>query len=445
MQQPLTLGIAGLGTVGAGLLHLLKHHKDRLEERAGRPIRIGGVSARSKGKKRGADLGQVSWFDDPVKLATDPSIDVFVELIGGSGGVAKAAVEAALKAGKHVVTANKALLAEHGIALAKLAEDRHVALNFEAAVAGGIPVIKALRESLAANEVRRVYGILNGTCNYILTTMETEKRSFGDVLKEAQKRGYAESDPTFDVGGFDTAHKLAILTSLAFGAKLAFDQIHVEGIQSITEVDIEAADEMGYRIKLLGVAMRTESGIEARVHPAMVPQHSAIAEVSGVTNAVAIDSDYCGSLLLIGPGAGAHPTASAVAADILDIARGTVIPPFATQTRNLKPYKKAKIGAHQGAYYVRLSVYDRPGAMAAIAKRMGDRQVSIESIVQRRPPSTLPGIGARLKPGAPALVVLITHETTEEAIRQAIDAIERDGKVSERPQMIRIEKLSEDA
>ena len=445
MQQPLTLGIAGLGTVGGGLLHLLKHHKDRLEERAGRPIRIGGVSARSKGKKRGAEIGSLPWFDDPVKLATDPSIDVFVELIGGSSGVAKAAVEAAMKAGKHVVTANKALIAEHGTALAKLAEEKRVALNFEAAVAGGIPVIKTLRKSLAANEVRRVYGILNGTCNYILTTMETEKRSFGDVLKEAQKRGYAESDPTFDIGGFDTAHKLAILTSLAFGTKLAFDQIHVEGIQSITEADIEAADEMGYRIKLLGVAMRTDSGIEARVNPAMVPQNSAIAEVSGVTNAVAIDSDYCGSLLLIGPGAGSYPTASSVAADILDIARGSFVPPFVTHTRNLKPYKKAKLGAHQGAYYVRLSVYDRPGAMAAIAKRMGDRQVSIESIVQRRPPSALPGIGARLKPGAPALVVLITHETTEEAIRQAIDAIERDGKVSERPQMIRIEKLSEDA
>jgi homoserine dehydrogenase len=445
MQKPLTLGIAGLGTVGAGLLHLLKHHKDRLEERAGRPIRIGGVSARTKAKKRGVELGQIRWFDDPVKLAMDPSIDVFVELIGGSDGIAKTAVETALKAGKHVVTANKALLAQHGIALAKTAEEKHVALNFEAAVAGGIPVIKTLRESLAANEVRRVYGILNGTCNYILTTMETEKRSFGDVLKEAQKRGYAEADPTFDIGGFDTAHKLAILTSLAFGTKPAFDQIHVEGIQSITEADIEAADDMGYRIKLLGVAMRTDSGIEARVHPAMVPQHSAIAEVSGVTNAVAIDSDYCGSLLLIGPGAGSYPTASSVAADILDIAGGGVMPPFVTHSRNLKAYKRAKLGAHQGAYYVRLSVYDRPGAMAAIAKRMGDREISIESIVQRRPPSALPGMGARTKPGAPAIVVMITHETTEEAIRQAIDAIERDGKVSERPQMIRIEKLGEDA
>jgi len=444
MQQPLTLGVAGLGTVGAGLLQLLDHHKERLAERVGRQIHVVAVSARSKGKDRGIKLDGVRWVDDPVKLAADPDISVFVELIGGAEGVAKAAVEAALKAGKHVVTANKALLAEHGVALGKLAEAKGVALNFEAAVAGGIPVIKTLRESLSANEVRRVYGILNGTCNYILTIMEDEHRSFAEVLKEAQARGYAEADPTFDIGGFDTAHKLAILTSLAFGTEVAFDKIHVEGIEAITEADIEAAEDMGYRIKLLGVATRSEGGIEARVNPAMVPKHSAIAEVSGVTNAVAIDADYCGSLLLIGPGAGAHPTASAVASDIVDIARGGVMPPFVTHTRNLKPYKKAKLGAHQGAYYVRLSVFDRPGAMAAIAKRMGDQEVSIESIVQRRPRSALPGIGARLKPGAPALVVMITHETTEEAIRRAVAAIEKDGQVSERPQVIRIEKLNGD-
>lgn len=444
MQQPLNLGIAGLGTVGAGLVQLLDHHKDRLDERAGRQLRIAGVSARTKAKDRGVKLGAARWFDDPVKLATDPEIAVFVELIGGAEGVAKEAVEAALRAGKHVVTANKALLAEHGVALAELAEEHGVALNFEAAVAGGIPVIKTLRESLAANEVRRVYGILNGTCNYILTTMEDEHRSFEEVLKEAQERGYAEADPTFDIDGFDTAHKLAILTSLAFGTRVAFDQIYVEGIRTITEADIEAAEDMGYRIKLLGVATLAESGIEARVNPAMVPKDSAIAEVSGVTNAVAIDADYCGSLLLIGPGAGAHPTASAVASDILDIARGGVMPAFMTQTDKLKPYKKARLGEHQGAYYVRLSVYDRPGAMAAIARRMGDLEISIESMVQRRPRSALPGIGARLKPGAPALVVMITHETTEEAIRNAVAAIEKDGKVSERPQVIRIEKLNGD-
>jgi len=443
MQKPLTLGIAGLGTVGAGLLDLLNQHGGRFAKRAGRPIEVVGISARSRGKSRGIDTSGLEWFDDPVALAKADGIDVFVELIGGSDGIAKEAVEAALNAGKHVVTANKALLANHGVALAKLAEEKGVALNFEAAVAGGIPVIKALRESLAANEVHRVYGILNGTCNYILSTMTDEDRSFADALKEAQELGYAEADPTFDIGGFDTAHKLAILSSLAFGTEINFEQIDVEGIQSITEADIDAANDMGFCIKLLGVAARTETGIEARVHPAMVPEESAIAEVWGATNAVAIDADFCGNLLLIGPGAGGRPTASSVAADILDIARGVVMPPLATPTKGLVPYVKSKLGAHHGAYYVRMSVYDRPGAMAAIAKRMGDREISIESIVQRRPRSTVPGVAARQKPGAPALVVIITHETTEEAIRQAVDAIEQDGQVSERPQVIRIEKLGE--
>jgi homoserine dehydrogenase len=444
MQKPLTLGVAGLGTVGAALLDLLHMHKGRFAGSAGRPVELVGISARDKGKDRGVDTSGIKWFDDPVALAKDPGIDVFVELIGGSDGVAKDAVEAALRAGKHVVTANKALVAKHGVKLAKLAEEKGVALNFEAAVAGGIPVIKTLRESLAANEVTRIYGILNGTCNYILSTMTDQHRSFAEALGEAQDLGYAEADPTYDIGGFDTAHKLAILTSLAFGTELGFDQVDVEGIQSISEVDIEAAQDMGYAIKLLGVATRTEGGIEARVHPAMVPEESAISEVWGATNAVAIDADFCGSLLLIGPGAGGRATASAVAGDILDIARGAVMPPLVISTGALKPYTKAKLGAHQGAYYVRLSVFDRPGAMAAIAKRMGDREISIESIVQRRPRSALPGIGARQKPGAPALVVMITHETTEARIRAAVDAIEQDGKVSERPQVIRIEKLGED-
>ena len=444
MQKPLTLGIAGLGNVGTGLLELFRVHKDRIDARAGRPIVIVGVAARSRDKSRGVDTAGLKWFDDPVALAKDPSIDVFVELIGGSDGIAKEAVEAALHAGKHVVTANKALLAKHGVALAKLAEEKGVALDFEAAVAGGIPIIKTLRESLAANEVRRVYGILNGTCNYILSSMTDQDRSFAEALKEAQDLGYAEADPTFDIGGFDTAHKLAILASLAFGTEIDFEQIYVEGIQSITEADIDVANDMGYCIKLLGVATRTDTGIEARVNPAMVPEESAIAEVWGATNAVALDADFCSSLLLIGPGAGGRATASSVVSDILDIARGIVMPPLVTPAKSLKPYRKAKLGAHHGAYYVRLSVYDQPGAMAAIAKRMGDRNVSIESIVQRRPRSTPPGMPVRQKPGTPAVVVIITHETTEEAIREAVDAIEKDGKVSERPQVIRIEKLGED-
>jgi homoserine dehydrogenase len=441
MKRPLKLGIAGLGTVGTGLLHLLAEHGPRLGRSVGRNIEVAGVSARSRGKERGVSLAGAEWFMDAERLAADPGIDVFVELIGGDDGVAKRAVETALKAGKHVVTANKALLARHGTELAKLAESQGVALNFEAAVAGAIPVIKTLREALAGNHVRRVYGILNGTCNYILTQMQEVHRSFADVLKEAQDRGYAEADPTFDIGGFDTAHKLALLTSLAFGTQVAFDQIDIEGIEAVTQADIEAADDLGYRIKLLGVALMTESGIEQRVHPAMVPKHSAIAEVSGVTNCVAIDGDYCGNLLLAGAGAGAKATASAVASDILDIARGDNPPPFGVPCANLQPYRRARLGQHQGAYYVRLSVYDRPGAMAKIAGRMGERGVSLESIVQRRPRGAQPGIDARPKLGAPTPVILITHETTEEAMRGALDAIHKDGQVDEKPQMIRIEPL----
>ncbi|HJU32347.1 MAG TPA: homoserine dehydrogenase [Hyphomicrobiaceae bacterium] len=441
MNQPLKLGIAGLGTVGSGLLKLLAEHGERLARDLGRRIEVAGVSARARAKERGVSLGGAKWFDAPAALAADPGIDVLVELIGGEEGPARDAVAAALGAGKHVVTANKALLAKHGVELAELAERKGVALNFEAAVAGGIPVIKTLREALAGNQIRRVYGILNGTCNYILTQMQEEQRSFADVLKEAQAMGYAEADPTFDIGGFDTAHKLTLLTSLAFGTRVALDQVHVEGIEAITEADIEAADDLGYRIKLLGVALMTDSGIEQRVHPAMVPKHSAIAEVSGVTNCVAIDGDFCGNLLLAGAGAGQKATASAVAGDIIDIARGERSLPFGVPAANLEPYKRARLGQHQGAYYVRLSVFDRPGAMATIAGRMGERGVSLESIVQRRPPGAQIGIAARGKPGAPTPVVLITHETTEEAMRGSLAAIEKDGNVSERPQMIRIEPL----
>jgi homoserine dehydrogenase len=432
MTEPLKIGVAGLGTVGAGLMHLLEVHGSRLADNGGRPIKVMAVSARSRTKDRGVSLGGVRWVDDPVKLATDPAIDVFVELIGGDDGIAKRAVEAALGAKKHVVTANKALLAKHGFELARIAEKNAVALNFEAAVAGGIPIIKTMRESLAGNSVRRVYGILNGTCNFILSRMQDDGLSFGDALKEAQSKGYAEADPTFDVGGFDAAHKLALLTSLAFGTRVAFEQIHIEGIQTITKADIDAAQELGYAIKLLGVTLATESGIEQRVHPALVPEDSAIAEVSGVTNAVAIDADFAGNLLLVGPGAGAKATASAVASDIVDIAAGFILPPFGVPSSKLKPYRRAKLGQHQGAYYIRLTAFDRAGVMAAITKRMAEREVSLESIVQK---------GPRTSVGAQASVVIITHETTEEAIRKALDLIEADGKVAEKPQMIRIEKL----
>jgi homoserine dehydrogenase len=440
MTDGLKLGLAGVGTVGSGLLRLLEARKDSLTARAGRPIELVAVSALDQRKNRDVDISRFRFVQDPVALAKDPGIDVFVELIGGEEGVAKEAVEAALSSGKHVVTANKALLAHHGPSLAALAEKNGVALNFEGAVAGGIPVVKVIRESLQGNDISRVYGILNGTCNYILTLMEQEGRSFADVLKDAQAQGYAEADPTFDIGGFDTAHKLALLTSLAFGTRTSFESVYVEGIESITPADIEAAGDLGYRIKLLGVALRTESGIEQRVHPTMVPKDTAIAEVDGVSNCVAIDGDFVGDVMLIGAGAGGGPTASSVTSDLIDIARGHILPPFGTKAKALKPYKRAQMRAHEGGYYIRLSVYDRTGAFAAIAARMAEQGISIESIVQRRPPAELPGINRRHK-GSPAAVVMITHQTTEAAIRKALAGIERDGHVDAKPQMIRIEKL----
>jgi homoserine dehydrogenase len=434
MAPPLRIGIAGLGTVGIAVLKLLDRRRAALAAMSGREIVVAGVSARSRDKARGLDLSRFAWFDDPVKLATAPEIDVFVELIGGAQGVARQAVEAALDAGKSVVTANKALLADAGLALAKRAEEAGVALAFEASVAGGIPIVKTLREALAGNVIERVYGILNGTCNYILSRMEAEALSFADCLAEAQRLGYAEADPSFDIGGKDTAHKLAILTALAFGTTIDPDAIAIEGIETISLADIEAAAELGYRIKLLGVANRTPAGIEQRVHPTMVPRSSPLAQVMGVTNAVSIDADAVHELTLMGPGAGGEPTASAVVADITDIARGTRIPPFGLPVAALAPLERAPLQMHEGGYYIRLSVYDRPGAAAAIATRMAECNISLESIVQRRRP------GDKAKQLEAVPVILLTHATYEKSIHQALEAVVKDGFIAEKPQVIRIER-----
>ena len=433
MSPPLRVGIAGLGTVGAAVLGILARRETSLAERSGRAIAITGVSARNREKSRGVDLGAIAWHDDPVTLARSPDIDCLVELIGGEGGVALEATRAALAAGKHVVTANKAMLAHHGVELAEAAEGRGVALKLEAAVAGGIPIVKALREGLAGNEVDRVYGILNGTCNYILSRMEAEKLSFADCLAEAQRLGYAEADPTFDIGGFDTAHKLAILTSLAFGTKVDAAAVGVEGIETITLADLQAADDLGYRVKLLGVAMRTASGIEQRVHPTMVPKSSAIAQVMDVTNAVVVNADAVREITLSGPGAGGLATASAVVADIADVARGDRAPAFGLPVGALRALEPASIEAHEGGYYVRLALYDRPGAAAAIAMRMAEKGISLESIVQRSRPR---GVAS----GTPVPVTFITHATPEHAIREAIAAVVQDGHIAEKPQVIRIER-----
>ncbi len=362
-------------------------------------------------------------------------------MIGGDEGPALESVEAALSSGKHVVTANKALLARHGVTLAALAEKKGVALNFEAAVAGGIPIVKALRESMLGNAISRVYGILNGTSNYILTRMQREGLPFAEALREAQALGYAEADPTFDVDGQDAGHKLSLLAGLAFGVRPNFDAIYLEGIRNITPADFSAADELGYRIKLLAVAVMTDGGVEARVSPTMIPRTSALAGVDGALNCVAFEGDFAGLIILAGLGAGARPTASSVASDIIDIARGHVNPPFILPSAKLEPQAGAPTRAHAGGFYIRLSVYDRPGAIAAIATRMAERRISIESIVQKREAPDLPGFGRPGAEGEPTPVVIITHRTREDLLRSALDAILKDGHVAAAPQMIRIEAL----
>jgi homoserine dehydrogenase len=439
MTAPLKVGLAGLGTVGATVVRLIERQREALAARCGRPIEIVAVTARSRTKDRGVDLKRLRWVDDPTSLARDPGIDVFVELIGGEGDPAKSAVEAALAAGKSVVTANKALLARHGVALAALAERHHVALNFEAAVGGAIPIIKTLREGLAGNALARVYGILNGTCNYILTRMEQEELTFAECLKDAQRLGYAEADPSFDVDGHDTAQKLAILASLSFGIKVDPDAVYVEGISTITPEDLEAADELGYRIKLLGVAVATEAGIEQRVHPTMVPKDSAIAQVMGVTNAVTIDPDPINEITLVGPGAGGEATASAVVSDIGDIARGVRTPPFGRPSAHLAASPKAPMQRHEGGYYIRMLAVDRPGTAATIATRLAEQQISLESIVQRHPGGRPHG-GDDPADALPVPVILVTYATTEDAVRRALDAVVGDGVIVGKPQLIRIEK-----
>jgi homoserine dehydrogenase len=434
MAQPLRVGVAGLGTVGAALVAQVTQQREALAVRCGRRIEIVAVSARSKAKERGINLKKMEWFSDPVALARAPGIDVFVELIGGAGEPAKSAVEAALASGKSVVTANKALLAKYGIRLAGLAEKHHAALNFEAAVGGAIPIVKTIREGLAGNSFERIYGILNGTCNYILTKMEQENLAFEDCLKEAQRLGYAEADPSFDIEGHDTAQKLAILASLAFGTKVDERAIYVEGISSITPADLNAADELGYRVKLLGVAVKTPQGIEQRVHPTMVRKDSAIAQVMGVTNAVTIDAAGIAAHTLVGPGAGGAATASAVLSDIGDIARGVRTAPFGRPTASLAAVHKAPMQRHEGGYYIRLLARDRPGTAATIAKRLAEQDISMESIVQRH------DAGSAGVKGGPVPVILITYATTEDAVRKALAAVGRDRVISGRPQVIRIEK-----
>ena len=415
------IGIAGLGTVGAGVVRLLRDNADIIAARAGQPITIAAVSARDRTRDRGLDLSGVEFIADPTHLATYAGLDAVVELIGGVDGPALTLVTDALNAGRPVVTANKALIAVHGATLPRTAP-----LAFEAAVAGGIPVIKALREGLAANRITRVTGILNGTCNYILTAMREQKREFADVLAEAQALGYAEADPATDIDGIDAAHKLAILAALAFGHPIRFEAVQVEGIRNISALDIAFAEELGYRIKLLGIARRTEGGVETRVHPCLVPATAPIARVDGVFNAVVAEGDAVGRIMLEGRGAGAGPTASAVIADLIDLARNRLTPIWGQES--FADDLVVPISQHLGAYYLRLMVTDRPGVIADVAAILRDSGVSLESLLQHG-----------RSPNESVAVVLVTHEVREHAMRAAVDAIGALPAVLETPALIRIE------
>lgn len=428
MSDPLRLGIAGLGTVGIGVVKIVRKHAALLEARASRPIEITAVSARDRSKDRGIPLAQYGWEDDPVALATRADVDVFVELIGGHEGPAKTAVEAALAAGKDVVTANKALLAIHGQSLAEQAEGLGQVLRYEAAVAGGIPVIKALSEGLAGNDVTRVMGVMNGSCNYILTRMESAGLSYADVFAEADGLGYLEANPQLDVGGIDAAHKLAILSSLAFGSKVDFDGITLEGIERVSIDDIRAAADMGYKVKLLGVAQKTGRGLEQRMQPCLVPATSPLGQLEGGTNMVVLEGDAVGQIVLRGPGAGEGPTASAVMADICDIARGVKGHIFGLPAASLETSTPAR-STLPAAYYLRMSLEDKPGALAKIALVLGDAGVSIDRMRQYGHDDTK------------APVLIVTHKTTPDAIAQAMSAMGGTGVVSGDPVALRIEEV----
>ncbi len=428
--SPLRLGIAGLGTVGTGTVNILQKHAGKLAARIGRPVTITAVSARDRLRNRDVDLSSYAWEDDARALAVRDDIDVFVELIGGDEGIARDSVTAALRAGKDVVTANKALLAIHGQELAELAEENGCVIRFEAAVAGGIPIIKTMTESLAGNETRRVMGVMNGTCNYILTRMENGGLPYEAVFEEARQLGYLEADPTLDVGGIDASHKLAILAAIAFGTRPSFDAVEIEGIERVSIDDIRRAADMGYRIKLLGVAQMTGRGLEQRMSPCLVPADSPLGQLQGGTNMVVVEGDSVGQIVLRGAGAGEGPTASAVLSDIVEIGRGARMPSFGQPARDLLTPQAART-AVPAAYYIRLQLTDKPGALAKVAAMLGDAGISIDRMRQYGHSET-EGV---------APVLIVTHKTTPEAIDHAMEALPGTGVIAGEPVELRIEEV----
>jgi len=428
MNTPLRLGIAGLGTVGTGVVKIIRQKAELLAARAGRPVVITAVSARTRDKDRGVNLSDYAWEDDPVALAKRDDVDVFVELMGGSDGPAKAATEAAIAAGKDVVTANKAMLAHHGHALALAAEEAGRVIRFEAAVAGGIPVIKALTEGLAGNDITRVMGVMNGTCNYILTRMLSAGLPYQTVFEEADKLGYLEADPTLDVGGIDAGHKLSLLSAIAFGVQVDFGAVALEGIEKVTIEDIRHAADMGYRIKLLGVAQMTGRGLEQRMSPCLVPAKSPLGQLEGGTNMVVLEGDNVEQIVLRGPGAGMGPTASAVMGDVMDVARGFRMPTFGQPAAGLVRAAAAS-SATPAPYYLRMSLDDKPGALAKVATLLGEAGISIDRMRQYRHDDTT----------APVLVV--THKTTRNALDTALSGINKLDVLAAEPVALRIETV----
>jgi homoserine dehydrogenase len=427
MGEPLRIALAGLGTVGGGVIRLLDANRDLIARRAGRPIEVVAVSARDRTKDRGVDLARFEWVDDTGALADHAGIDVVVELIGGSDGPALALARKSIAAGRAFVTANKAMIAHHGLELAEAAEAKGTALKYEAAVAGGIPVIKGLREGAAANELAHVYGILNGTCNYILTTMEAEGRDFAEVLAEAQALGYAEADPSFDIDGVDAAHKLSILASLAFGTRLDFEAVQVTGIRHILAADIAEAAALGYKVRLLGHAETLGEGLFQRVHPHLVPVDHPLAHVAGSLNAVVAEGNFVGRLFFQGRGAGDGPTASAVVADLIDIARGEFGPAFAMPVASLDVRAAADAGERRGRAYLRFTVEDKVGVLAEIAAAMRDSNVSIESLIQRG-----------VQEDGSVLVAIVTHESPGRNIGQALERLEGSPSIRGKPMLMHI-------
>ncbi|MGV6839014.1 MAG: homoserine dehydrogenase [Planktomarina sp.] len=425
---PLRLGIAGLGTVGVGVIRMITQNADLIRARTGRDVVITAVSARSKGKDRGVDLSGYVWEDDAATLATRDDVDVYVELMGGSEGPAIDSVKAALNAGKDVVTANKAMLAEHGQELALMAESKARVIRYEAAVAGGIPVIKALTEGLAGNRITRVLGVMNGTCNYILTRMETAGLPYETVFKEADDLGYLEADPNLDVGGIDAGHKLAILSSVAFGTQVDFANVTLEGIGAVTIDDIKAAADMGYRIKLLGVAQMTNDGLEQRMTPCLVPATSPLGQLEGGTNMVILEGEHSGQIVLRGAGAGEGPTASAVMGDVLDLARGLHIPTFGQPADTLAKSTPA-ISETPAPYYIRASLQDTPGALAKVASILGDAGVSIYRMRQYQ------------HDDASAPVLMVTHPATGQTMDSLRSALPQSGVLDGDPVILRIEEV----